>query len=212
MKYKQYLHSVLDECHRICATTDVHITAPGNHWLENLNVMYCREASVRFITDGSSPTDPDDLLTFSAPPPVGGENGDDYEQDYFYALYYVAALETLPKNRKLLGVEYCDGRIDFHVGIFDLDGDGDEHRPGDQYFYVSVALDHLPKGVKIVVTMEPMKALFDDELGAKLGLPDTYEIRNLAGKGEPMRLSIDELRNGELGEDEKGKFEIITEP
>lgn len=83
---------------------------------------------------------------------------------------------------------------------------------------MTVGLDHLPKGVKVVVTIEPMEALFDDELGAKLGLPDTYEIRNLAGKGEPMRLSIDELRDGELrrtrelGEDEKGKFEIITEP
>lgn len=216
MKYKQYLHSIFDGCQRICAAAEIDLTVPGDP-LANLTLMYCKQANVHFATDENAVADPDDLPAFSAPSPIKGGNGQDYEQHYIHAQYYVAALGVESSDRRLLDVCYQDGHIVFHIGIFN-DDDDDGEDAGQQYYYVTVSLDHLQKGMKAVVTMEPLTDVHDDELGGKIGTPDTYEIRNLAERDEPMKIVVNELRDGqwyrtrELGEDEKGKFEIITEP
>ena len=209
MKYKQYLHSIFEGHQRICAAADIDLTVPGDP-LTGLNLGCCRQVKVRFVVDEGATADHDDLPIFSAPPPSEGDNGDDHEPDHIFALYYVSTLDVASPDRRLLDVELRDGHIDFHIGIFDDDG--------NQYHYVTVCLDYLPRRMKLIVTMEPLECLSDSELGAVIGTPDVYEVRNLAERSEPMKIVVDELRHSELrrtrelGEDEKGKFEIITEP
>lgn len=205
MKYKQYLYDSLYG-HKIYALKDGEQTlnVDASDDLDDVTADELRWANVSLdVIDGET-VEEEDLPTFSI---FSAENGFvDDEVSYAYTRNYVAALNGLCPERRLAKITIDEKRFYFCVLVFS--------KAGKQQGFTPIFLHNLPKWAKLVVTMEPLEGGDHD----RFGTPDTYEIRNLAERGEPMRIVIDEYRSGELrrtrelGEDEKGKFEIITEP
>lgn len=197
-QYKQYLHGDMLGQHVIYTTRKGWIRDAS----ETVIQSDYRESRVWFAADKDAKIPPEEMLVFSVPT---SNEGAQKESDPFYAQYYTAALGGAFADRRLVTVELHADRIELCFGVFDEEG--------KQVGVTIVDLDNLPKGMMMVVDLEPLTGA----PYAALGAPDTYQIRNLAEAGEPMQLEITEIcvdklcRIKKLGEDEKGKFEIVME-
>lgn len=206
MKFKQYFHGGLDDFFITSAKTN-----SIGFILEDLldggtTIDVLRPTKITFEEDENIGVDPDDLLTFMS--------GDTLEEDlkeenYAYVRRYVEALGGIFPKR-IPAVINFQKRKDRHFLYFDTIVFNED---GKYETFVITAVTNLPKNVKIIVKMEPLDEPYDGYEDV-----DTYIIRNLAEPGEDMRFAIEEYRESkllkiiELGEDEKGNFELIAIP
>lgn len=204
MMYKQYLHKDLHGHYIYCLQSGKEVfkvAETGDD--EHIAMHHLRWSHVSFEVDDGKEIDPNNLPVFY----LDGEEGTtpDREENYAYARQYVSALSGAFQDRRLTMIHLCDTHIAFDVATF--------AKNGTQKDYTIVILKGLPDWAKVVVDLEPMVG----EEDALYREPDRYVIRNKAASGEPMRLVVEDYRNGglirsrELGTDDKGDFEIITE-
>lgn len=205
MVYKQYLHKDLGNSHYIYCLQDgtkaMAIANDGDD--DDVTMHQLRRARIHVEVDDGKQVDQGNLPTFC----IDGEVGStpDREENYAYVRQYVAALNGMFPDRRVIKIHLCDEYIAFCVATFG--------EVGQQIDYTVILLDNLPEWSKLVIELEPMTG----ENDALFREPDCHVVRNKAARGEPMILVVEDYRNGklvrsrELGKDEMGCYEIITE-
>lgn len=215
MKFKQYLYDGVFGHGILClkdAKAAIMAEANEDEFLKTLKVGDLRRTELTLKVAEDAEMDGEDLPVFEVEKQPN--EAERRETDYFYMREYVEALSGVCPERRLVMAAFEEDGISFVMVEFD--SGAFQRKAYDQCQVVGQAiirLKSLPKWARIVMKMSPVEVARSQQLR----VADTYEIRNLAEAGKPMRIAYDEYRDGELvrsrelGKDDNGEYEIITE-